>query len=454
MQTCLIDEEVKNIVESSSEESSRPVLLPKEMLNSDTTLTKTKRYKKRAVTKNGYTNLYKDHVPLSGMSSAFQDLFTYLVDCRWRVLFFVLIASFVISWFIFGILYWIVAFGHGDLKGHELHDPNKELCVTSMDDFISCFLFSMETQYSSGYGTRSPTTECPEAVFLVGVQSILGSLLQAAMSGIVFAKFARPKMRSQAVMFSDKAVICMRDRTLCLMFRVGDVRKSRLLGATLNARLLQHRISPEGERLPHYQHTLNLAVDSTGSEVFLLWPLTVVHRIDSNSPLYDLSAADLSTARFEIIIILSGTVETMGQDTEARTSYLACEILWGQRYRSLVKNTKHGYILDYRRFNQTIPVETPRCSARQLHYWTHNYVLLNKEKTLLGTDFHEEKETNHQNKDNISKEKITTDRTSNKIDNNIKKEFHTSLISLIDKRSHTGLATFSGDDLTTVEGFL
>ncbi|XP_075228589.1 inward rectifier potassium channel 2-like isoform X3 [Lycorma delicatula] len=377
MQTCLIDEEVKNIVESSSEESSRPVLLPKEMLNSDTTLTKTKRYKKRAVTKNGYTNLYKDHVPLSGMSSAFQDLFTYLVDCRWRVLFFVLIASFVISWFIFGILYWIVAFGHGDLKGHELHDPN-----------------------------------------------------------------------------NDKAVICMRDRTLCLMFRVGDVRKSRLLGATLNARLLQHRISPEGERLPHYQHTLNLAVDSTGSEVFLLWPLTVVHRIDSNSPLYDLSAADLSTARFEIIIILSGTVETMGQDTEARTSYLACEILWGQRYRSLVKNTKHGYILDYRRFNQTIPVETPRCSARQLHYWTHNYVLLNKEKTLLGTDFHEEKETNHQNKDNISKEKITTDRTSNKIDNNIKKEFHTSLISLIDKRSHTGLATFSGDDLTTVEGFL
>lgn len=83
------------------------------------------RYRKRAVNKNGYTNLYKEHVPLTGVTSAFQDLFTYLVDCRWRFVFLVFFSSFVTTWFLFGVLYWVVAFGHGDLKGHQLHDPRK-----------------------------------------------------------------------------------------------------------------------------------------------------------------------------------------------------------------------------------------------------------------------------------------------------------------------------------------
>lgn len=76
-----------------------------------------------------------------------------------------------------------------------------EPCVTLMNDFISCFLFSLETQYSTGYGSRSPTTECPEGIFVLIVQSICGMLIQSIMTGIVFAKLARPKARTQNIMF-------------------------------------------------------------------------------------------------------------------------------------------------------------------------------------------------------------------------------------------------------------
>lgn len=73
------------------------------------------------------------------------------------------------------------------------------------------------------------------------------------MVGIVFAKMARPKQRSQTLLFSRNAVICRRDGQLCLMFRVGDMReKSHLIGTTIRTRLIRSRVTPEGETLsPH-----------------------------------------------------------------------------------------------------------------------------------------------------------------------------------------------------------
>lgn len=105
------------------------------------------------------------------------------------------------------------------------------------------------------------------------------------------------------------------------------------------------------------------------TDIFLIWPLTVLHRIDSSSPLYDLSAADLLNSNFEIVVVLDGTVETTGQQTEARTSYIPNEILWGHRFRTLLKYYKkrrYGYAVDYSRFDQTVEVETPLCSAHEL----------------------------------------------------------------------------------------
>lgn len=47
-------------------------------------------------------------------------------------------------------------------------------CVTNVHSFTSCFLFSVETQHTIGYGARFTTEECPEAIFIMCIQSIAG----------------------------------------------------------------------------------------------------------------------------------------------------------------------------------------------------------------------------------------------------------------------------------------
>lgn len=47
--------------------------------------------------------------------------------------------------------------------------------------------------------------------------------------------------------------------------------------------------------------------------IFLFWPITVSHVIDSNSPLYNLSAQDFMRKRLEIVLTLSGISQKTGQ---------------------------------------------------------------------------------------------------------------------------------------------
>ena len=92
------------------------------------------------------------------------------------------------------------------------------------------------------YGSRHTTEECPEAIFVMCLQSIVGVMIQAFMVGIVFAKLSRPKKRTQTLLFSRNAVICQRDGYLCLMFRVGDMRKSHIVEAHVRAQLIKRKV--------------------------------------------------------------------------------------------------------------------------------------------------------------------------------------------------------------------
>jgi len=58
----------------------------------------------------------------------------------------------------------------------------------------------------------------------------------------VFAKLSRPKKRTQTLLFSRHAVIAQRDGQLCLMFRVGDMRKSHIIEAHVRAQLIRKKV--------------------------------------------------------------------------------------------------------------------------------------------------------------------------------------------------------------------
>lgn len=58
-----------------------------------------------------------------------------------------------------------------------------------------------------------------------------------------FHFFCRPKKRAQTLLFSRNSVICHRDGIPCLMFRVGDMRKSHIIEAHVRAQIIRRKVS-------------------------------------------------------------------------------------------------------------------------------------------------------------------------------------------------------------------
>ncbi|XP_023179860.2 G protein-activated inward rectifier potassium channel 3 isoform X1 [Drosophila hydei] len=331
-----------------------------------------RRVRRRAVFKNGDCNVVQKHLQRRRVRFL-QDMYTTMVDWQWRWTLLAFALSFILSWLFFALIWWLIMYTHGDLE--ELHLPHNQEdsgwapCVSAIDGFTSCFLFSIETQHTIGYGVRTTSPECPEAIFMMCFQSIFGVMSSAFMAGIVFAKMTRAKQRAQTLLFSKHAVICQRDGCLSLMFRVGDMRKSHIIGAGVRAQLIRTRSTKEGEVMTQHFTELQIGTDDSGSDLFFIWPMVIEHRIDENSPLYNMNATDMLQDKFEIVVILEGTVESTGQSTQARSSYINTEILWGHRFDPVVLYNKdlQAYEIDYARFNETTQVDTPLCSARELN---------------------------------------------------------------------------------------
>ncbi|XP_034934047.1 G protein-activated inward rectifier potassium channel 3-like isoform X2 [Chelonus insularis] len=330
-----------------------------------------RKIRRRVVLKNGECNILQSRISRRSLRFL-QDIFTTLVDTQWRWTLLCFTLSFVLSWLGFAIIWWLIAFTHGDFDEKHLPPFQAENhwtpCIYNIFSFTSCFLFSIETQHTIGYGSRSTTEECPEAIFVMCIQSIAGVMIQAFMVGIVFAKMSRPKQRTQTLLFSRNAVICQRDGELCLMFRVADMRKSHIIGANVRAQLIRSKTTKEGEILAHNQQELQVGTDGYNGNIFFIWPMTIIHRVNAESPFYNMTAEDMLTERFEVVVILEGTIESTGQTTQARSSYLPQEILWGHRFEPMVSYSKErqGYEVDHSLFNSTSQVDTPLCSGREL----------------------------------------------------------------------------------------
>lgn len=177
--------------------------------------------------------------------------------------------------------------------------------------------------------------------------------LQCLITGIVFSKLSRPKSRAQTLLFSRNAVISLRDGVYCLQFRVGDVRgRSHIVGTALRAVLIRNRLTREGESIPLCQYPMtiqtseeaataattevsspglgsedrgeNVVFVESGSELapevaaggdkylFLVWPVTVVHRIDERSPFWDLTAEQVRSFEASLQLLKSATLEGEG----------------------------------------------------------------------------------------------------------------------------------------------
>lgn len=107
----------------------------------------------------------------------------------------------------------------------------------------------------------------------------------------------------------------------------------------------------------------------SSENISCMFPVSVVHTIDENSPFFLMSASEILKADMEILVVFEGTIESTGQPVQVKSSYTTKEILWGHRFIDMVeyRKDKHGFEIDYSKFDETYSVNTPLCSAERLN---------------------------------------------------------------------------------------
>lgn len=322
----------------------------------------------RVVFKSGEFNIYRTS---TNALRVFSNYFLLLVETRWRWTLLTFFTAFTCNWLFFASIYWAISYNHGDFYEDNL-PPNQNNtgftpCIKNVYGFTSTFLFSVEVHTTVAYGKRAITLECPHTITAMCLQCIVSSIFQSTMVGILFAKLTRPRARTKTMLFSSQAVINVRNDKFCLVFRVGDIRKSRILNIEPKAYVIQ--LHTDYHELGNAEQIeLKLDVDECES-TFFLWPVTAVHVIDENSPFYRLSAADLLCSQLEILVVFEGIIESTGQPVQARSSFTEFNILWGHRFVSMVNfNTdKMAYDVDFSKLSEVEQVDTPLCSPSEYH---------------------------------------------------------------------------------------
>jgi inward rectifier potassium channel len=217
--------------------------------------------------------------------------------------------------------------------------------------FVDGFFFSVETMGTIGYGEMAPQTRL--AHLLVTGESMLSLLGLAVVTGLVFAKFSRPRAR---VLFSNLAVIAPRDGVLTFMFRVANERANHIVEAQLRVTLLAWETTLEGEPL---RRMIDLPLARSQSSAFILtW--TALHPILPGSPFYGASRESLVARAVEVLVSLTGLDGTTSQVIHARHSYVADEIRWNERFVDIIEVLPSGKRrLHYGRFHETEPLLPP-----------------------------------------------------------------------------------------------
>lgn len=67
--------------------------------------------------------------------------------------------------------------------------------------------------------------------------------------------------------------------------------------------------------MPFYQQNMEVSCDGGDDRLMFIWPTIVVHKIDKESPLYNLSAQDMLRERFEIVVMLGTCICCLALDS-------------------------------------------------------------------------------------------------------------------------------------------
>lgn len=272
--------------------------------------------RRRLLNRDGSFNVVRDGLnPLSSMS-----LYHWLLTISWPKFLAFITGSYVAINTLFAFAFLLL--GTGALQSSAGNFAGQP--------FYRAFFFSVDTFATIGYGNIIPVGVAANT--LVTIEALLNIVGVALATGVIFARFSRPSTR---IIYSRNAIVAPYRDKMALEFRIANARSSQLIDVQIQAILT--KIEQVGGSAVRKFYELTLERNRV---VFFPLSWTVVHPIDSASPMWGLTRTDLVNGDAELLVLLIGTDETVSQTVHSRSSYQADEIVWGAKFANMFMRTE------------------------------------------------------------------------------------------------------------------
>lgn len=273
------------------------------------------------------------------------DMYHLMISASWTELFLINCLLFALSNVAFAVAY---LYGGDCISGAE---PGS---------FADAFFFSIQTMATVGYGHMSP--QGMYANVLASAEAFFGLIGTALGTGMVFSKFAVPTAR---ILFSHVAVIGPHDGGPALMFRMANERGNTLVHSRISVSLAMDEATSEGHTVRRF-YNLNL---TRGVLPVFAYAWTAIHPIKEESPLYQITAADLIRRRARVFVDITAIEEDLVQTVHARYTYRPSNLVWRARFVDIIDRTSDDLLrVDYTRFHDVERIATHEalCSMEQI----------------------------------------------------------------------------------------
>jgi inward rectifier potassium channel len=212
---------------------------------------------------------------------------------------------------------------------------------------VDLFFFSMETLATVGYGDMHPQTVYSHSIATLEIFTGMSTL--AVFTGLIFARFSRPRAR---VVFADCMTLARHDGRPALMARFVNARRSSVNEARAEIWMIYRDSTIEGVG---YRRFRPIALKQSRNPIFAFsW--TLFHLIDENSPIFGKGPEELEALDAFFVVNFVGLDDVSGQNLHVRKSYSWRDIKFGEVFVDILLTGEDGVPrIDYRNLNQTEP---------------------------------------------------------------------------------------------------
>ena len=276
----------------------------------------------RPINRDGTPNVKRKGLSPFSTSNNYHNLITM----GWGKFWLIVLTGYLIANLIFASIY--VALGTESLYGTGGN--------TFFEHFMDAFFFSAQTISTVGYGHISPRGMMANSV--AALESMIGLLAFALATGLLYGRFSRP---SAKIKFSKHLLVSpYLEDSKGIMFRMANLRRNNLIDLEMEV-IFSYNEDVDGKKIRRF---LPLELERRRVSILTLsW--TIVHPLDENSPLKDLTADQLAESDGGFAVLLKAFDDTFSQTIHTRTYYQYDELVWGARFTPTFDRDDEGVLV-------------------------------------------------------------------------------------------------------------